>query len=287
MAQPSSLGPTSWQLRYAPHLGFLPRTEPFFKESVGSIEPIAQIDYIASLGFAGVADRELKKRSPEQQRQIGDALERHGLEMGAFDDEAEPSGSPWRSREPNDVDVLRKQLLTSIETARRVHGRHIGISGTRDPRLPLAFQLTNMIENLKWAAEMAEKAQVVLCVESTSELRAPGMLLQHIADSFLVVQAVASPAVRLLFDTVHVQLQDGDLTNNFRRTSKAIQLIQIADSPDRCEPGSGEINFVNFLRAVKATNYTGLIELEHFHSRPGREGEQNSLNALRVVDRQL
>src|ERR1700739_4105886 len=46
----------SWILRYAPHLGFRSLDTPLFLASVGSTDPMAQIAFIASLGFAGVQD---------------------------------------------------------------------------------------------------------------------------------------------------------------------------------------------------------------------------------------
>jgi hydroxypyruvate isomerase len=277
----------AWHLRYAPHLGFPTREEPYFRHSVGSNDPVAQIRYIAELGFAGVADKDLKLRPVEEQTRIGEELARCGLEMGVFVDQPEKPRSPWGSRDPADIAFLRERLLGSIEVARRVGGRHIGISAIRDPRIPLSFQHAAMVENLRWAVEAAEKARVIICIEALSEARVPGMLLPHIADACLLVTAVASDLVRLVFDTVHVQIQGGDLINNFLRTRHTVQLLQIADNPGRNEPGTGEIHFVNFLRSVEQAGFSGLIELEHFHAKPGREGEQAALAALRAIDSQL
>ena len=90
--------------------------------------------------------------------------------------------------------------------------------------------------------------------------------------------------VQLVFDTFHTQAMDGDLINNFRRVRDRVAVVQIADVPDRFEPGTGEINFVNFLRVLRAEKYAGLVELEYFTSMPGAEGEQQALRALREVD---
>ena len=77
---------------------------------------------------------------------------------------------------------------------------------------------------------------------------------------------------------------DGDLIGNFRRVRDVVEVVQLADSPDRLEPGTGEIHFSNFLRAVRQEGYGGLVELEHNLSQPGAAGEQLALQQLREID---
>ena len=64
----------------------------------------------------------------------------------------------------------------------------------------------------------------------------------------------------------------------------AIEIIQLADNPGRGEPGSGELNFVNILRAVQRQGYAGLVELEHGWTRLGREVELQGIQSLRELD---
>jgi hydroxypyruvate isomerase len=133
-------------------------------------------------------------------------------------------------------------------------------------------------------APVAEKAGVVLGIEPTNEHGFPGMLVHHVADAYAIVRAVNSPAVRLVFDAFHVQVMDGDLINNLDRTFDAIGIVQIADNPGRLEPGTGEINYVSFLRRLRALGYTGLVELEHAVSGEGAAGEDAALAALRAIN---
>ncbi len=39
--------------------------------------------------------------------------------------------------------------------------------------------------------------------------------------------------------------------------------VQVADAPDRSEPGSGELNVANILAVVREVGYTGLVGLEY------------------------
>jgi hydroxypyruvate isomerase len=144
-----------------------------------------------------------------------------------------------------------------------------------------------MIDSLREAAELAERNDVVLCLESVNSLALPNMLLQHIGDAYLVTRAVASPHVRLIFDTAHVQIMDGDVLNNLDRVWDAVEIIQIANVPGRVEPAAGELAMRPVLQRLVDRGYAGLVELEHVWSVAGRECEQHGIAYLTELDRQL
>src|SRR5262249_12318760 len=135
-----------------------------------------------------------------------------------------------------------------------------------------------------WAAERAEKAGVVLLLESVDRNRLPGMLLHHIAAAHEVVAAVNSPAVRLIFDTAHVQAMDGHPIAHLEATWDSIAVVQLADVPGRLEPGTGGVDFPAVLGLLKRRGFKGLVELEFNWSAPGREAEQAGIERLRKLD---
>ena len=274
-----------WKLRFAPHIGLTSLDTPLFRESVGSNDPVAQIDYIADLGFAGIEDNLLALRTPVEQKRMGEALARRNLEMGCFVGNADAWNKPlWGRSDADAREKLTADLTAAITIAQRVGGRYLTTISGRDHDVPLWMQHQTMVENLKRLAPMAEKAGVVLGIEPTNEQGFPGMLVHHVADAFAIVKAVDSPAVRLVFDAFHVQVMDGDLMRNLDRTYDAIGIVQIADNPDRLEPGTGEINFMNFFRHLRNKGYQGLVELEHAVSQPGKAGEQAALAALTAIN---
>jgi hydroxypyruvate isomerase len=278
----------NWKLRFAPHIGLTSLDTPLFKDSAGSIDPVVQIDYIASLGFAGIEDNLFKLRSANEQERIGAALSRHDLEMGCFVGNADAWNAPLWGRSDDDARAkLTADLASSVDAAQRVGGRYLTTISGRDPAVPLWLQHQMMVENLKRLAPVAEKAGLIFGIEPTNEQGFPGMLVHHVADAYAIVKAVDSPAVRLVFDAFHVQVMDGDLIRNLDRTYDAIGIVQIADNPDRLEPGTGEINFVNLFRHLVAKGYDGLVELEHANSIAGIAGEQSSLEMLRAINAQI
>ena len=53
-------------------------------------------------------------------------------------------------------------------------------------------------------------------------------------------------------------------------------------SAKRTEPTSGEMNYTNILKHIQSKGYTGLIEMEHSVSQPGKAGEEA---VLKIYDR--
>jgi hydroxypyruvate isomerase len=279
---------TNWKMRFAPHIGLFSPDTPMFANSVGSLDPVAHIDFIASHGFAGIEDNALLLRSPEDHDRIGEALVRHGMEMGCFAFDPGHWTESLFARTDSDTQAhLASELATAAEAAARTGGRCITVLSGRDPMVPLAIQLQAMAENLRRLVPMAEKAGLTLLIEPLSQWDFPGMLINDMHDAYAVVRSVNSPAVRLLFDVFHVQAMNGDLIRNLDRTYDVVGMVQIADCPRRSEPGTGEINFVNFLRHLQAKGYDRLVELEFAVTGEGIDGENAALAMIRDLNERL
>jgi hydroxypyruvate isomerase len=277
-----------WNMRFAPHIGLYSPDTPMFLHSVGSLDPVAHIDFIAGLGFAGVEDNALLLRDDASQSLIGQALGRRGLEMGCFAFDPEHWIEPlWARNDDATQAHLTLELTRAANAARRVNGRFVTVLSGRDPLMPLAMQLQGMIENLRRLAEDAQKHGITLLIEPLSQWDYPAMLINDFHDAYAVVKAVNHPAVRLMFDVFHVQAMNGNLLRNLDLAYDVVAMVQIADSPSRSEPGSGEINFVNVLKHLQTKGYKGLVELEHVMSEPGKAGEDAALTRLRAINGQL
>ena len=276
----------AWNLRYASHLGYRSADAPLYRESVGSLDPVAHIEFAAALGFSCVQYALARARPEAEQDAVARTLARHGLETGCMiytfrDKLILPL---WVAIGAEARAVIEIELLAAFETAKRINSRLLAVLSGADPRLPLAYQRAAMTENLRWAAVLAERAGVILCIESINRRSLPNMLLHHVGDAYEVVKAVGSPAVRLIFDTAHVQAMDGDLLAHLEACWDSIALVQIADNPGRLEPGSGELNFATILDFLHRRNFCGLVELEHNWSEASGDVEQRGIDYLRRLD---
>lgn len=122
--------------------------------------------------------------------------------------------------------------------------------------------------NISWAVDAAQSASVTLVIEPQNRKSSPGFVLTTQAQAAMVIDAVGSSQLRLLFDVFHVQLQEGAVTDNLVRFAPIIGHIQIADAPDRTEPGTGELSWSHFFSQLKRINYDGWIGCEYSATTP-------------------
>ena len=78
-----------------------------------------------------------------------------------------------------------------------------------------------------------------------------------------IIDAVGSDNVFLQYDVYHMQVMEGDLAPTIERHLARIAHIQIADTPGRHEPGTGEINYDFLLRFIDRVGYSGWIGCEY------------------------
>jgi hydroxypyruvate isomerase len=279
----------NWILRYVAHLGFRSPEAPLFPASAGSSDPLAQIDFATSIGFAGVQDPWFATRPPATQAAIASRVRERGLVAGCL-----VCGAPADVRTPlwTCADVagprgLEAKLSVAMEAARRLGARQIVALTGVDPDSPRQSQIDRFVSNLAWAAPWVADEGLVLCLEPTNARMLPGMLLNRFEEGCEIVRAVGRPSVRLIYDTAHLPSMDGDLLGNFERAFDLIEVVQIANHPDRTEPEIGEANLALVLRKVHECGYGGLVELEHIWSKGGLEAEQRGLDWLRRIDASL
>ena len=67
----------------------------------------------------------------------------------------------------------------------------------------------------------------------------------------------------LQYDIYHMQRMEGELATTLQRLLPHIGHIQIADTPGRHEPGTGEINYPFVLRHLDAIGYQGWVGCEY------------------------
>jgi hydroxypyruvate isomerase len=249
---------------------------PMFARTLGSADPLLQIEYMAACGFAGIADNHLLARDAATQAAIGAALARHGMEMGSFT--LVPPGRaffPWT--QPG-ADVAAG-LVPALAAMDRVGGGLIIIAIHDNGACP-TDQYQAAGENLGRAAAIAAAAGRALGLEPVSPQRVPGVLVQTAAQAALIIAACGSTALKLVVDCCHLNLGGEDIGGCIREYAPMLGAVQVADMPGRVEPGAGVVDFAAIRDALVDIGWAGLVEAECFASRPGAAGEAAMLAAL-------
>jgi len=118
-------------------------------------------------------------------------------------------------------------------------------------------------KNLNLAAERLARENIQLVIEPLNSIDVPGFLVSRSADAMALIDRVGHPNLKLQYDLYHMQRTEGELTTTLTSLLPRIGHIQIADAPDRHEPGTGEINFTHILNHIDALGHTGWIGCEY------------------------
>jgi hydroxypyruvate isomerase len=117
--------------------------------------------------------------------------------------------------------------------------------------------------NLAWAAGPAQAAGVRLVIEPINHRDMPGYHLNTTGQAAAVIAAIGAERLGLQFDIYHCQVTEGDLTRRIEAHLPIIAHMQLADVPDRHEPGTGEIGWDHLFRHIDALGYAGWIGCEY------------------------
>ncbi|MFI7583462.1 TIM barrel protein [Kocuria sp. M1N1S27] len=117
--------------------------------------------------------------------------------------------------------------------------------------------------NLGWAAEQARGTGVRLLIEAQNPHNAPGFVLQGQARAATVVDAAAAEQPVLLFDIYHAHHTEKDLHASLERAWPHVFHVQVADAPERHEPGTGDIDSFRVFAHPEEHKYRGWIGCEY------------------------
>jgi hydroxypyruvate isomerase len=162
---------------------------------------------------------------------------------------------------PERVNEFREGVERAIEYARAAGCPRLNCIAGIAPRDARHFDV--LVENLRFAAARLRAAGLELLLEPISTRAVPGFFLTGSRQAIEVLDAAGADNAYLQYDVFHMQIMEGDLAKTIERLQPRIGHIQIADVPDRHEPGTGEVNFPWLLAHVDRLGYAGWIGCEY------------------------
>jgi len=231
----------------------------------------------AELGFPAIEFWTWQGRPIEEMRALADELNLQISQfVGARDD------TPL-NRPEGHADFL-KAIEASCQTAKKLNAKKMCVLVGQDVKGMSRRQMhDNVITGLKLAAPIVEQHQVMIIIEPlNTRVNHPGYCLSKSEDAIRICREVDSPMVKINWDLYHLQIAEGDLCGHIREGLKAGQIgyFQLADTPGRHEPGTGEIHYNRVLKEIYDLGYRGCIGLE---CRP-RDGEETAAQRVAAAD---
>ena len=120
-----------------------------------------------------------------------------------------------------------------------------------------------LVRNLGYAASVLKQQQIRLLIEPINTFDMPGFFLSHTGQALDLIRQTGSDNLFVQYDIYHMQRMEGELINTLRANLGMIKHLQLADTPGRFEPGTGEINYRNLFAALDAMGYDGWTGCEY------------------------
>jgi hydroxypyruvate isomerase len=205
------------------------------------------------------------RAADEEQDAMLEVMQRTGLKCASISGTAD-AGRGAGLTKPGAEKAYLDEITQFVKVAKKMGGAlPIIFPGARQPDVPWEAQRANLVKGLRQAGDIAKEFGTVLTLEPEDQYEAPGMAIHTTAEAFPIVEEVAHPNVKICFDIYHLQLSEGNITNNLKKGLEKdwIRLVQIGESPGRKEPGTGETDYAHIFRTLRAAGYKGYVDTEH------------------------
>ena len=216
----------------------------------------------AAAGFDAVEYLFPYEHDPADLRRL---LDDNGLRQDLFN---LPAGDFDRGERGIAVDPARRdEFAEGVERALR-YADALGcrklncLVGLRLADVDRDDQYASLVENLRAATARLSENGITLNAELLNPIETPGFFLDSMDEVRRLLEDVGPP-FGFQCDVYHLQRTQGNLVPTIRSVAGRIGHVQIADAPDRHEPGTGEIDYRYVLGELAAAGYDGNIGLEY------------------------
>ncbi len=227
------------------------------------VDFLDRFEAAARAGFKGVEYRFPYDFSADE---ISMRLEANDLKQVLFNT---PAGN-WHAGErgtacnPSRIDEFREGIALAIDYAKVLECGQLHCMAGLTPEGADASEIRKTyVENLRFASAEMEKAGIKCLMEMINTRDIPGFYLNRSAQAEEIMEEAASGNLYMQYDIYHMQIMEGDLAPTIERLLSKIAHMQLADTPGRNEPGTGEINYPFLFGHIDRVGYEGWIGCEY------------------------
>ena len=165
---------------------------------------------------------------------------------------------------PDRVSEFRESVQTAIMYALSLNCKKLHcMAGLRPSTGANLIIEKTFIENIRFAADACRSHKIDVLIEPINNRDMPGYFLNYSQQAAKLIEAIDRPNVGLQYDIYHMQIMEGDLAPSIESLLPQIKHMQLADTPGRHEPGTGEINYSFLLSRIDDLGYEGWIGCEY------------------------
>lgn len=164
-------------------------------------------------------------------------------------------------------------VRTSLAAAQGLGATMLIAQAGDDQHVARTAQHASIVKVLKEAAKILEGTGVVLALEPLNDrVDHPGYYLTSTEEGLDIVDEVARPEVRLIYDIYHSAVMGERIEDVLKGRVDRVMHAHLADTPGRHEPGTGSMDYADRLKWLFGQGYDGLVGLEYKPVKPTVEG---------------
>lgn len=250
-----------------------------------------RIEKIAAIGFKYVEfwhpegsfdGKRVNFNQPKNARQLRRIAKEVGVQFSDFafgSWDGSIGGSPTDTTQHTRwFDQIQKMLDFAVELD---CPKGIVLSGMTQKNLSNEKMKENLLKALTKAADMANKADVLLLLEPLNTfVDHPGYYLNRAESAVEIIRQINSSHLKLLFDIYHMQIMQGNILSFIKNHIDIIGHFHSAGVPGRAELLDSEINYQTIIKTIDELKYEGCFGLEYF---PKLEPSKSLLQTLRYL----
>lgn len=165
---------------------------------------------------------------------------------------------------PGEIAAFRDNIDVAVGIAERTGCRALNaLYGNRIAGEDPEKQDELALENLRLAARAAAGIGAVVLLEALNSIESPDYPIVSAPHAVQIIEQTGESNVRFLCDLYHLARMNADLKQVITTYAPQLGHVQIADSPGRGRPGTGELDFAELFDTLDAVGYDGWIGLEY------------------------
>ena len=174
---------------------------------------------------------------------------------------------------PDRIGEFQDGVGQAIDYATALGCRNVNcLAGIRPDSVDLETATATLVDNLRFAATGMSESGIRLLLEPINTRDMPGFFVSGTDHAMDIFDRTGADNLYLQYDCYHMQIMQGDLAPTFAALKDRIAHIQIADTPGRHEPGTGEINHTFLFDWFDAQGYEGWVGCEYWPRTTTAEG---------------
>jgi len=193
-------------------------------------------------------------------------LQNNGLKLVLFNVAADDlmQGGEGLACVPEKREQFRHALAQAVDYARVLNPEAINIlAGRCFDSSRLTDYMQTFKDNLRLAADTFAPLGIKIVFEAINTYDMPAFIIHSGEQMLAILAELKHPNLFMQYDIYHASRMGENSAQFIEQHAAKIGHIQFADSPNRGQPSTGQLNFQQLFNVIEQSNYSGWLGAEY------------------------